>query len=160
MIPLSIIPAPYRLLAQAVAVALLALAIYATGRSHGSDSVQRKWDAERLVQQQAAHAAEMAHRAKEQQILNKYTEAQNAAINREKTLAADAAAARTVADSLRNTVAAIRRDLPAAPAETCRSTADAALDVFGQCADRYQQLAAAADRHALDAQACRDAWPE
>lgn len=160
MNPISLIPAPYRLLAQAVAVLLVALALYAIGRSHGSDAVQRQWDAERLVQIQAAHAAEVAARTKEQQLINKLNEAKNAAIEREKKLAEDAAAATAAAGSLRNTLAAIRRELPAATAAAGAETADTALDLFERCTDEYRAVAAAADGHASDVITLREAWPK
>lgn len=80
-----------------------------------------------------------------------------------------------VNSDLRAGVARLRSDLDRARAgrmsaitsETCADTASALDAVFGECADRierlavrYEELAAAADRHAADAQRLIDAWPE
>lgn len=160
MSPISMIPAQYRALALIVAIALVCLAIFAAGWSHGAGSVQAKWDAEKIILQQQAHATELASRAKEQSLMNKLTEAQNAATIREQKIRADADAARAAAGGLHDTIAALRGELSKATAEACRSTADAALAVFGECQARYGALAEAADRHASDAELCLDAWPE
>lgn len=160
MNPIPLIPAPWRAVLVAVAVALCLLAIYAAGRADGAASVQSKWDAATIVQQRAASAAELINRSKEQQLLNKLQEATNASNLREQKLRADADAARTASAGLRDTIGALRGQLSAATAEAARLTADAALAVFGECADRYQRVAEEADRHASDAQLCRDAWPE
>lgn len=156
----NLIPTPYRALAGAVAVALILIAIYSLGRSHGADAVRAKWNAETIIQQQAAHAAELNARAKEQALMNKAQEAQNAATARETKLRADYAAARSAALGLRDTVDALRRGLSADSVEACRATADAALAVFGECQARYGAVAEAADGHASDAAKFADAWPE
>lgn len=160
MVPLSMIPTPYRLMALAVAFLFACLGSYVVGRSHGGDAIQAKWDKAKAVQLQAALNAEQAVRAKEQSMNQKVQEAQNAAIEREKKLRADYAAAHAVALGLRDTVAALRGELAAASPEACRVTADTALAVFGECADRYQRVAEAADRHASDVETLSDAWPE
>lgn len=160
MIPISLIPAQYRAVIVAIAIALVCLAIFSAGWSVGAGRVQSQWDSEKIVQQQQAHAAEMAARAKEQSLINKSQEAQNAATIREQKIRADADAARAAAGGLRNTIAALRGQLSSTTAEACRSTADAALAVFGDCQARYGALAEAADRHASDVKHCLDAWPE
>lgn len=81
----------------------------------------------------------------------------------------------TVNSTLRAGVARLRSDLDRARAgrmsqltgEACPDTAAALSDVLGECgerverlAGRYAALAAAADRHAADAQRLIDAWPE
>lgn len=154
------IPMAWRIGAMIVAIFLILLAVFAAGWSHGAAGVRAEWDAEKIIQQQQVNASELAARAKEQSLMNKLTEAQNAATIREQKIRADADTARAAAGSLRDTVTALRGQLSASSAETCRNTADTALAVFGECADRYQRLAEAADRHASDATTCRDAWPE
>ena len=131
MNPLNPIPTPYRILAGAVAILLTCMAIFAVGWSHGADSVQARWDKAKAVQMQAAIAAEQEARAKEQSMNQKLQEAENAATEREKKLRADYAAAHAAARGMRDTVAAVRGELPAATADACRSTADAALAVLG-----------------------------
>ena len=160
MNPLNLIPTPYRILAGAVAVLLTCLAIFAVGWSHGADSVQSRWDKAKAVQMQAAIAAEQEARAKEQSMNQKLQEAENAATEREKKLRADYAAAHAAARGMRDTVAAVRGELPAATADACRSTADAALAVLGECSDRYREVAEAADSHASDVRTLTEAWPQ
>ncbi|MBP8812258.1 MAG: hypothetical protein KBE25_03190 [Laribacter sp.] len=85
--------------------------------------------------------------------------AQEDAQKREQKLVADAAAAGRAADGLRSQIASLRRGLSTAGAEANRRTADAALDVFQQCADEYRAVAQAADQHASDAMTLDQAWP-
>lgn len=160
MIPLTVFPASWRLLAGAIAVMLVLGATYATGHSNGADGVQHKWDADKAERAQIALAAEMRARKIERDMTIKLQEAQNAATEREKHLAADAAAARAAAGSLRDHIAALRGQLAATTAEACHATADAALAVFGECSAEVGRLAKAADGHASDAQQLSDAWPE
>lgn len=160
MNPLSLIQTPYRILAGAVAILLTCMAIFAVGWSHGADSVQARWDKAKSVQMQAAIAAEQEARAKEQSMNQKLQEAENAATEREKKLRADYAAAHAAARGMRDTVAAVRGELPAATADSCRSTADAALAVLGECSDRYREVAEAADGHASDVRTLTEAWPQ
>lgn len=160
MNPLNLIPAPWRYGLLALAAVLAVGAIYATGHSAGADAVQRKWDADKAERMQIALEAEAGARQRERELTNKLQEAQHAATERETKLAAAAAAARAAAGSLRDTVAALRGDLSAATAEACRTTADAALAVFGECSTRLGEVAEAADGHASDARLCLDAWPE
>jgi len=160
MNPLNLIPTPYRLLAGAMAVVLTLLAIFALGWSHGAGDVQARWDKAKAVQMNAAIAAEREARAKERSMNQKFQEAENAATEREKKLRADYAAAHAAARGLRDTVAAVRGELPAATADACRSTADAALAVLGECSDRYREVAEAADGHASDVRTLTEAWPQ
>ena len=107
------------------------------------------------------YAAEInTARRQEQAWADRYAKGLQDARAREKQLADDAAAAGRAAVSLRHTVASLKAALPAATAETCRHTAATALAVFGECADQYRAVAAAADSHASDAAAFSDTWPE
>lgn len=160
MSPLNLVPTPYRILAGAVAVALTLFAVYALGRSDGADAVQAKWDKAKAVQMKSALDAEKAARAKEQSMMTRLQEAQSAATQRETKLRADAGAARIAAAGLRDDLAAVRSRLSAATAEACRSTASAALELLGTCADEYREVATAADGHASDTETLIDAWPK
>lgn len=157
MIPVAL--SPYRLFAGALALVLCGLAIFAVGWAQGADRVQARWDKAKAVQLQAAIAAEQAARIKEQSMQQQLNEALHAATERENKLRADYAAAHAASRGLRDTLAAAIRDLPGTPVEACRATADAALAVLGECADRYRAVAEAADGHASDVQTLSDAWP-
>lgn len=150
---LNMIPTPYRLLAGAIVVSALCLASYLGGRSAGADSVQARWDRVKLAQEQE-------FRAREQEIHNTYQGALNESTKRQAALRADADAARAAAGGLRDELSTLRGSLPAASAAACRVTADAALAVFGDCADQYQRLAEAADGHAEDSRKLSEAWPK
>ena len=90
---------------------------------------------------------------------DRYNQGVNDARTREKQLAADASAARAAAAGLRNTIEGLKRDLSNYSVEACRDTAEAALTVFGECTDKYREVAEAADGHASDAELCLATWP-
>jgi len=97
----------------------------------------------------------------EQYLNEKLQNAIEQANEREQALRLDAAAAGNAAGRLRAQLQQLRGQLaslenPAAPAI---ESAAAATDLLGVCAARYSQLAAKADRHALDAVTCQQAWP-
>lgn len=156
-----------RIVLAAAIVTTLAVGYTALTRHHyqrGYDAAFAAVNAERLKQiaaaqeetdqwKQAAQEAEHAH-AKLQTEINRL-----AAVNAD----------------LRAGVARLRGDLDRARAgrmsqltgETCPDTAAALSDVLSECtaridqlAGRYAALAAAADRHAADAQRLIDAWPD
>lgn len=74
-----------------------------------------------------------------------------------------AIAQQNAADSARSELDRLRLDIAARDAATAGSPgADAAATaraLLAQCAARYSELAAKADRHANDAVTLRDAWP-
>lgn len=156
MVPLTMIPIAWRV----AGIGLLIAGIFLTGLSVGRDQVQIKWD--RAVNKQLMQTAQLEaeNRKKEQSMQQKLNESQNAAAERETKLRADYAAAHAAAVGLRDTVAALRGGLSATPVEACRSTADAALAVFGECSAEVGRLAEAADGHASDVVTLREAWPE
>ena len=158
--PLNLIPTSYRILAAAIAVALTLLAIFALGWSRGADSVQVRWDKAKALQLQAGLEAEQAARHKERSMQQKLNEAQHAATERQIALRADYAAAHAAAYGLRDTVAVLRGQLSAATDQAARAAAITAAELLGECSSEYRSLAAAADGHAADAEACRAAWPE
>ena len=156
MNPLS----PYKTLIEAF---LLVLVLAAIGfgfhlfleyeRGIGYDRAKAEYTAKELVATQAA-------RATEQRLSKQLEDAQNAAIAREQTLTAAAAASASAAGSLRNTVATLRNSLPGATVETARQAATAFATVFTDCTDRYRGMAEIADRHASDAKTLSEAWPK
>lgn len=88
-----------------------------------------------------------------------YTTALNSAIA--ETTVAQAAAARSDAANrrLRGQLQAAERSLATASATAVREYASTVGEVFGQCVQRYSELGRKADGHAIDAAACRAAWP-
>lgn len=143
-----------------IAACGLALAlVFGFGYQRGAAAVNGEWQVERTRQAEARVEAGRQARAKEHALRDKVEKARKDAEEREEKLAADAAAADAAAAGLRKQVAWLRAGLSEATAEANRRTADAALDVFQQCADEYRSVAAAADQHASDALTFSDAWP-
>lgn len=110
-----------------------------------------------VAQERAAANARVA--AVGQQIAGVYQGALNDAIKKQATLQAAAARVGRERDSLRVQLSDAEQRLadasPAALIEYARSL----NRVFGQCSQRYTELAARADGHAADAATCRAAWP-
>lgn len=61
---------------------------------------------------------------------------------------------------LRDTVTAIRRDLPDLTSEAVRRYADTASVVVGECQERYSAVAEAADRRDIDRDKLDQSWPK
>ena len=140
-------------------LAAVVAAVFIGGWWAGSMHEQSSWQAEKLAmaatRDKQINEARKADAAMREQIRR----AQEDARKREEKLVADAAAAGRAADGLRSQIASLRRGLSAATTEANRRTADAALDVFQQCADEYRAVAQAADQHASDAVTLDQAWP-
>lgn len=84
----------------------------------------------------------------------------DAAQQRAKTQAANAAAARRDADSLRNTLAAASLRLPDATHAACADYGAAVGGLLDQCAAQHQELARQCDGHASDVRLMLEAWPQ
>ena len=142
-----------------IVMATSATALFVGGWLIGSTHEQASWQAQKLAMEDARNqqinAARKAEAAMREQVLRAQEDAQK----REEKLVADATAAGRAADGLRDEISGLRRGLSAATAEANRRTADAALDVFQQCADEYRAVAQAADQHASDAMTLDQAWP-
>lgn len=107
----------------------------------------------------AAAAAELIARAKEQAMHYQLQEAQDAAKVRERNLLSAAAGARGQLDRLRDTLATRRQQLPDLPETTLRHHADTASVLLRDCAERYTALAETTDRIDNDRQTLMEAWP-
>lgn len=156
-----------RIAIAAAVVATLAVGYTALTQHHyqrGYDAAFAAVNAERLKQIEIAQAETDQWKKQAEEAEHAHAKLQTE-INRLVTVNAD----------LRAGVARLRSDLDRARAgrmsaitgETCADTASTLDAVFGECADRierlagrYAELAAAADRHAADAQRLIDAWPE
>lgn len=100
--------------------------------------------------------------AKEQGYLIQQTEAALAARKREKIIRADVANARSQLDSLRESIARARGlySLTGTAIPATAIAADTGLDLLGECASRYQELAGQADGHVSDIKTMMGAWPK
>jgi hypothetical protein len=146
---------PYRWLLTGGLIAALVLGYFAWADHVGDRreaTVRAEYTAAALVASEAARAKETAWQTQ-------LTKAQNEATQRQKTLAADAAAARHSADSLRDDLATVRASLPGLTREAVDRYADTASIVFADCIKEYSDLAKSADRHAGDQQTLNDGWP-
>ncbi len=160
MNPLQLIPDPYRMAAQALAVALVVGALIAFGWSKGAEHVQAKWDAEKGRALAAQIVAEQTARAREQSMVSQIRKAENDANDREEKRRAAVSAAGDSADKLRLALNTIRNGLPGNSADACRSTASAVLAVFGECSAALGEMAGQADGIASDRQTLIDSWPK
>lgn len=119
---------------------------------------------EQIESAKATSAAQLAQAnadaaVKQASLMQQLQIAQDEYAKREKKLRADASAARNALYGLRDTTAAIRRDLPGYSLSAAVVAADTGAELLQQCAERYSTVAEAADRHAADAVMLRDAWP-
>ena len=140
-------------------VAAAVVAVFIGGWWAGSMHEQSSWQAEKLAMTATRDKQINEARAAESAMREQVRKAQEDAAERDKRMADDAAAAGRTAGRLRDEITSLRRGLSAATAEANRRTADAALDVFQQCADEYRAVAQAADQHASDAVTLDQAWP-
>lgn len=150
---MNIFPSSFRILALIFAAGLTAGAIYAAGISSGQKSVQGQWDKAKAAQLKAA----LSQQATWQKQLD---EAQHAAKHRETKLRENMAAARATNHGLHDTLAELRRRLPASATDACAATADTLGILFGACSKRLVELADQADGHASDVQTLTEAWPK
>lgn len=150
-----------------VAAALLAAAIAATGAwtaqgwrmgaqvQSGKTALEtlRREHAESLTRATAGalHATIAWQKAKDDAI--------DRAQQRAKTQAANAAAARTERDGLRNTLATASRRLPDASHAACIDYGAAVSGLLDQCAAAYQELGEQADGHVSDVRLMIEARP-
>ncbi len=109
--------------------------------------------AAQIIQRQQADQAETVRR------LNAQKEATDAAETLARTARLDAAGARDAAQRLRQQLAARpARRWPADPASAPAGSTDPLADLLGQCAERYQQVAAVADQAIVAGLTCQRAY--
>lgn len=94
-----------------------------------------------------------------QQISSTYQGALNAAITKQASLQAAADRAGRERDGLRKQLSNAEQRLADASPSALIEYASTLNRLFGQCSQRYTELAARADGHAADAATCRAAWP-
>lgn len=146
-----------------IAVAVLAgvLVWFFQAARLGADLADERLQAsqyrEQITTERAAANARVAKVSRD--IAADYQGALNDALKKQATLQAAADRSRRERDSLRTQLSDAEQRLadasPAALIEYARSL----NNVFGQCSQRYTELAIRADGHAADAATCRAAWP-
>lgn len=146
---------PYRWLLYGGLIAALVLGYFAWA-DHVGDTREATVRAEYTA---AALVASEAARAKESAWQTKLKKAQDDATKRQAKLAADAAAARGAADSLRDDLRAARGKLSEASRPALVEYAGTSADLLAECSRSYTNLARQADGHAADALMLMEAWP-
>lgn len=143
------------------AAAGAALAWYFQAARLGADLADERLQAsqyrEQVTSERAAANAWVAHVG--QLIAGTYQGALNDAISKQATLQAAADRARRERDGLRKQLSDAEQRLAEASPSALIEYASTLNRVFGQCSQRYTELAIRADGHAADAATCRAAWP-
>ena len=149
----------YASLAAAAAGAALAWSFQAArlGAELADERLQSSEYRHQVTSERAAAGRRLL--AVERTVNDKYQGALNDAIQKQAGLQAAADRARRERDGMRQQLSDAEQRLadasPAALIEYARSL----NHVFGQCSQRYAELAIRADGHAADAATCRAAWP-
>ena len=148
------------LLEKALAALVLALLLFGAGYHYGERHVQYDWDKAKLEQAAAVAKAEEAARQKETDWNTRLKEAQDEGRAKLEKLQKDLAAANDAASSLQHQLANAKRAVSTAPVDAVRQYAGALSDVFGQCVQRYKEVAAAADECDAALTVVQKAWPQ
>lgn len=124
-------------------------------RQIGYDKAAGEYQIKLAKQKDAALETERGWKDKWEGAVNERTET-------EKQLAVARDAATAADDRLRRTTSDFRQRLSSASAEACRSAAETAAGLLGECSERYRKVAAAASGHLADLDQCEVAcpWPK
>ena len=127
----------------------------------GADLADERLQASQYREQIADERTAAARRvlAVERKVNDKYQGALNDAIKKQAAMQAAADRARSERDGLRKQLSDAEQRLADASPTACIEYASTLSRVFGQCSQRYTELAIRADGHAADAASCRAAWP-
>lgn len=158
--PVSWIPDKYLLLAKIVALGLLVLAAFAWWHSHNAGQQQIGYEKAAAEYKAKLDAQTAAARIREQGWFLNAERASNERTELEKRLALSRASAAAADDRLRRATDDFGKRLSVATVEACRTAAETAAGLLGECSREYRQVAAAADGHLADVQQCEAAWPE
>lgn len=144
----------------ATALALLLWGTHWKAYELGQTGVQAQWAQDRAASAEAKTQSEITARAQEQAWADQQTKERNHAIARETQIRADADGAHVAADSLRAQLTDTARRMSSLAPAACVDTGTALTELLAQCADRYTDLAAKADRHVSDLQTLMGSWPK
>lgn len=160
MNPLNLIPMPWRVALLGIAAALLVGAAFAWWHAHNVGQQQIGYDRAAGEYRDALEKQKDAARETERQWQEKWKGAVNERTELEKRLALSRASAAAADDRLRRATDDFSKRLSVASVEACRTAAETAAGLLGECSAAYRDVAAAADGHAADVQQCEAAWPE
>ena len=126
-----------------------------------ADLADERMQASQYREQIATERAAAGRRvlAVERMVNVTYQKALNDAIKKQTTLQAAADRARRERDGLRQQLSDAEQRLADASPSALIEYARTLGRVFGECSQRYTELAIRADGHAADAATCRAAWP-
>ena len=127
------------------------------GADLADERLQSSQYREQVSSERAAANARVAKASAD--VASKYQGALNDAIKKQATFQAAADRARRERDGLRKQLSDAEQRLADASPTACIEYASTLSRVFGQCSQRYTELAIRADGHAADAATCRAAWP-
>lgn len=160
MNPFSLVPTPYRLLAQGVSVLLLIVALAAMVHRHNVGQQKIGYDRAKGEFDQVQLAAAAAERARDLAYQQQLQKANHETEQREAALQADIRSISAELDRVRLDRDAMRRRIAELSTEAARHVADTAVELLGQCEGRYSAVAADADRCLSDRQTLIDTWPQ
>ena len=149
----------YTALAASAAGAALAWAFQAArlGAELADERLQASQYREQIADERAAAGRRVL--AVERTVNDKYQGALNDAIKKQAASQAAADRARRERDGMQHKLSDAEQRLADASPSACIEYASTLNRVFGQCSQRYTELAIRADGHAADAATCRAAWP-
>ncbi len=147
--------------ALAAAAAGAALAWYFQAARLGAELADERLQASQYREQIADERTAAGRRvlAVERTVNDKYQGALNDAIKKQAGLQAAADRARRELDGMQHKLSDAEQRLADASPTALIEYARTLSRVFGQCSQRYAELAIRADGHAADAATCRAAWP-
>lgn len=150
---------PWRIVGWAAAGAMAVSAIAGGVAWYGSNKYDEGYAARDVIA--VAAELEAAKKAKQEtdrlNDLVAYAEARGK--EREKKLQADATTASNAAGKLRDEIAGLRSRIPYLTEQAVRKYATTATVILGECNERYQSVAADADRFYSDRVKLEEAWP-
>ena len=149
----------YTSLAAAAAGAALAWSFQAArlGAELADERLQASQYREQIADERTASGRRLL--AVERTVNEKYQGALNDAIQKQAGLQAAADRARRERDGMQHKLSDAEQRLAGASLTALIEYARTLSRVFGQCSQRYTELAIRADGHAADAATCRAAWP-
>lgn len=162
MIPLAIPAALVRYSGLLKVAGIVAAVLAAWWWWNGNNAGQQKIGYDRAAAEYQTKLNEQkdAARLREHGWFLNSERASNERTELENRLALSRASAAAADDRLRRETDAFGKRLSVATVEACRTAAETAAGLLGECSREYRQVAAAADGHAADVQQCEAAWPE